>query len=139
MFAIFNCCEGVDWYSLPSTFRDAPHISVDNDSLKKGLAGQSHYTKPSVDEPNISGSDLPSEIPEKEKNSIKSLAMKARSALKSAQDLTYLCKNKGMLREITSKMTELQEKIKKTIPTDSGLPVRGSPPKRKKVAKKKVT
>lgn len=33
MFAIFNCTEGVDWYSLSLTYISAPHISADHDSL----------------------------------------------------------------------------------------------------------
>lgn len=101
-FAIFNSTEGVDWYSLPFTYQSA-HISADHESLHRLINQPSTpQTGDTLDFPqgkdesneynNISNSSNINSLPEKGKTSIKSLAIKARSVLKTVQDLTYLCK-----------------------------------------------
>ena len=55
MFAIFHCTEGVEWYSLPSSYRNAPHISVDQGPLLD-FASEPHTKQPS--DPSTSSTDM---------------------------------------------------------------------------------
>lgn len=151
MFSIFNSVEGVDWYSLPSSYRSAPHISPDHDSLlnfqipahttptNSTTTTDATTTKGDLDLHDTTDTTVTASLPIKEKTSIKSLAVKARTSLKHLQDLTYLLKDKGALQKILIAVTSIENEVKEAIPDESGLMIRSSPQKTRKKQNKKET
>lgn len=150
MFAIFRWVEGVNWYSLPSSYISSPHISVDNESISEfkrpidSMQTNSQEIEPTntpsptedIEHVENNDDDFNTQLPIKTKKSIKSLAVRARTAIRSIQDLTYLIKDKAALENIIETASTLEKEIKATIKDESGLLVGSSPQKKKKRQRK---
>jgi SWIM zinc finger len=138
--AVFRLVDKYGWSKLSYVYRDSPFITIDEDVV----TSDAPLIEPANDAANeVTDTDFcivrPSEDEQQERevsaNSCANTATKCRDALRTLNDLTFLCTDAASLRQLNNQINEILVSFRRILPQEEGLLLQ--PPVKKKNTKKK--
>jgi hypothetical protein len=139
-FAIFHLLPSWSFDQLPSDYLSSLYMSINREAILSHFSsiGTTNDEVPGVDDEDTqvpSSEQNGKQVSEDQCSALKQIQHRARSYLKQAENLTYLCKNTEALQNFSGAVEKALHQLQRAVPTSeeglSLLPARRKRQKRK--------
>lgn len=111
LFAVMREYQEKTWESLPASFRESPHITLDQEAATFLQEANHQLPEPALDQCDSLDQDHGSNLQELPRrvvpSSLKQVALRCRERLALLRDMTYTCHDPSLLAAVEEKLGDL--------------------------------